>query len=148
MSNTTTNFNLVQPEKTDPAAISVLNGDLGIIDEEMAKPPLTINGILPDPVTRNTTVNEVPLAGNLSSDEAQDVFGSFIERTSGGDASIADGSAWLVTVKGNSVKTGNVQEELNYTVNSVYMTVTAFDADTFKSVVTTSGTTTMSYRTR
>lgn len=145
MSNTTTNFNLVQPEKTDPAAISVLNGDLGIIDEEMAKPPLTINGILPDPVTRNTTVNEVPLAGNLATDEAQDVFGTFTERTSGGTASIADGSAWLVTVKGNSVKTGVVQEELSYEITSDDVTVTTFDEDTFKSVVTESGTTTLTF---
>lgn len=145
MSNTTTNFNLVQPEKTDPAAISVLNGDLDIIDEEMAKPPLTINGILPDPVTRNTTVNEVPLAGNLATDEAQDVFGTFTERTSGGTASIADGSAWLVTVKGNSVKTGVVQEELSYEITSDDVTVTTFDEDTFKSVVTESGTTTLTF---
>lgn len=145
MSNQTTNFDLVKPEKTDPAAISVINGDLDIIDEEMAKPPLSVNGTLPDSTTRNITINEVPLAGNLTSDEAQDIFGTFIQRTSGGDASIADGSAWLVSVKGNSVKTGYVQEALNYSVNSDEITVTTFDADTFKSVVTESGTTTLTY---
>ena len=145
MSNSTPFFNLVQPEKTDPAAIGTLNGDLDIIDEEMHKPPLSVNGTLPDSTSRNIVINEVPLAGNLSSDEAQDVFGSFIQRTSGGDASIAEGSAWLVSVRGNSVKTGYVPESLVYEVNSDDIIVTSFNEATFKTVVTESGTTTLSY---
>ena len=144
MSNLTPYFNLEQPGKTDPAAISVINDDLGIIDEEMHKPPLTVNGILPDSTTRNLVVNEVPLAGNLTSDEAQDVFGTFIERTSGGDASIADGSAWLVTVKGNSVKTGYVPETLTFDVITDSFAYT-FDADVFRSYVQASAEITLTY---
>lgn len=147
MSNTT-NFNLVKPAETDIYNVLTFNGNMDIIDAEMAKPPLTINGIAPDPVTRDTTVTEVPLAGNLSSDIAQIVTGSFIERTSGGDASIDDGSAFLVSLKGNCVHTGVVQEVLTYDVQAVEREnpITAtLNETTFKAYVTQSATITLTY---
>ena len=146
-------FNLFKPAKTDPTAIEQFNDNMDIIDTEMHRPPLSTNGIFPDPVTRNLTLNEVPLAGNLSSDEAQASFGTYIERSSGGAASIADGSAWLVTIKGNSVKTGYVPESLTLTVTPVERQgedepITAtIDRDTFVSYVSVSGTTTLTYTT-
>lgn len=144
MSILTPFFNLIKPAKTDPQAVAQLNSNFDIIDTEMHKPPLTINGILPDPVNRNTVVNEVPLAANLSSDEAQDVIGTFIQRTSGGNASIADGFAWLVTVKGNSVKTGYVPETLDWDFVSDDAQAT-LDEDVFRAYVTASADITLTY---
>ena len=147
MSNTT-NFNLVKPAETDIYNVLTFNGNMDIIDAEMAKPPLTVNGIAPNPTTRDLTITEVPLAGNLSSDVAQIVTGDFIERTSGGDASIDDGSAFLVSLKGNCVHTGVVQEVLTYDVQPVEREnpITAtLNEETFKAYVSASATITLSY---
>ena len=65
------------------------------IDTELFKPPLTVNEIQPDPETRNIPITTVPLADNLTSDEAQINTGTFIIRTAGGEASVANGPAWL-----------------------------------------------------
>ena len=147
MSNTT-NFNLVKPAETDIYNVLTFNGNMDIIDAEMAKPPLTVNGIAPDPTTRDLTITEVPLAGNLSSDIAQICTGEFVERTSGGDASIDDGSAFLVSLKGNCVHTGVVQEVLDMDVQPVEREtpITAtLNEETFKAYVSASATITLSY---
>ena len=153
MSLLTTFFNLIKPQKTDSQAIAQLNSNFDTIDAEMHKPPLSTNGIFPNPTTRDLTLNEVPLAGNLISDEAQSSFGTYIERTSGGEASIADGKAWLVAVKGNSVKTGYVPESLDMTVTpatreeGVTPISATLDRDTFVAAVSSSGTITLTYTT-
>lgn len=144
-------FNLFKPAKTDPAAIARINGNMDIIDEEMHKPPLTVNEIEPDPETRNIQVETVPLADNLTSDVAQLNTGTFLIRTSGGGSSIENGSAWLSDVRGNQVKTGYVPESLNMTVNAatreegVEAITATIDRDTFVEYVTASGTVTLNY---
>ena len=110
-------FNLFKPAKTDPQKIEKLNDNFDIIDTEMHRPPLTVNEIEPDPETRDINITTVPLADNLSTDEAQINSGTFVIRASGGGASIADGSAWLSSIHGNQVKTGYVAESINMTVN-------------------------------
>jgi hypothetical protein len=119
----------------------------------MAKPPLTVNEKEPDPVTRNLTLETVPLADNLTSDEAQINTGTYILRGSGGEASIADGPAWLSDLRGNQIKTGYIAESLNMTVTpatreegeeSISATI---DRDTFVAEVTSSGTITLTYTT-
>ena len=152
MSILTPFFNLIKPAKTDPQAVAQLNSNFDTIDTEMHKPPLTVNGISPDSATRDLTLQEVPLAANLTSDEAQNSFGTYVERSTGGAASISNGNAWLVTIKGNSVKTGYVAESLQMTVSpaersgDVPITAT-IDRDTFVSYVSISGTTTLTYTT-
>jgi hypothetical protein len=144
-------FNLFKPAKTDPQAIAKINEDLDIIDSEMHKPPLTVNGIAPDSTTRDLTITEVPLAGNLSSDIAQINTGEYIERSSGGEASIEDGDAFLVTIKGNAVHTGFVPESIDMTVNAAQRTAPAaitatLDKETFEAYVeNTPGTYTLTY---
>ena len=81
MSILTPFFNLIKPAKNDPAAIAQLNANMDKIDAEMHKPPLTFNGIEPDPTTRNLQVTTVPLADNLTSEEAQINTGTYIIRT-------------------------------------------------------------------
>lgn len=148
----TTFFNLFKPAKTDPQAVAQINENMDIIDTEMHRPPLTVNGNLPDPDTRNISLETVPLADNLSSDEAQFVSGSFLVRTSGGGASIQDGDASLSSIKGNMVKTGYVPESIQMTVNAVPRVAPAaitatLDAETFEAYVETAGTYTLSYTT-
>lgn len=148
----TTNFGLKKLEVTDPYAISQFNYNMEMIDEEMAKPPLTVNGIEPDPVTRNIPITTVPLADNLTSDEAQINTGTFIERTSGGEASITSGPAWLSDIKGNMAKTGDVPESIQMSVtqydpSSEDPISATLDRDTFVSEATSSGTYTFTYTT-
>lgn len=153
MSILTPFFNLIKPAKTDPTAISQINDNMDTIDTEMHRPPLTVNETEPDPVTRDINITTVPLADNLSSDEAQINQGTYIIRTSGGEASIADGSAWLSEIRGNMTKTGYVAESLQMTVTPATREegdepITAtIDRDTFVAYVSTSGTTTLTYTT-
>lgn len=146
-------FNLIKPAKTDPAVIADLNENFDIIDTEMHRPPLTVNEIEPDPVTRNIPIETVPLADNLTSDEAQINTGTFIARTSGGEASIASGAAWLSDIRGNQEKTGYVAESITMTVTpaereaGVDPITATIDRDTFVSYVADSGTITLSYTT-
>lgn len=152
MSLMTTIFNLFKLQKTDPYDITQFNANMDIIDEEMAKPPLTVNGIEPDPVTRDLEVTTVPLADNLTTEEAQINTGTYVIRTSGGEASIADGGAWLSDVKGNMIKTGYVPESLQMTVTladpAAEDSISAsIDRDTFVEEVTSSTTITLTYST-
>ena len=146
-------FNLFKPAKTDGVKVSDFNANMDIIDTEMHKPPLTVNGIAPDSTTRDLTITEVPLAGNLSSDIAQVVNGTFIARMSGGTASIEDGDAFLTSIKGNSGHTGYVAESLNMTVDpaereeGVDPITATIDRDTFVAYVPASGTITLTYTT-
>ena len=106
MSILTPFFNLFKVAKTDPYDIDHFNDNMDIIDTELHRPPLTVNNASPDSTTRNIQITTVPLADNLTSDEAQINDGLYIVRTSGGEASIDSGTAFLSSVKGYMVKTG------------------------------------------
>ena len=153
MSLLTTFFNLIKPSKSDGVKVSDFNSNMDIIDTEMHRPPLTVNEIEPDPVTRNLRLDVVPLADNLTSEQAQINMGTFILRTSGGEASIEDGEAWMSDIRGNMVKTGYVAESLNMTVTpaqreeGVEPITATIDRDTFIEEVTSSGTITLTYTT-
>ena len=153
MSILTPFFNLIKLAKTDKYAISQFNDNMDIIDEEMHRPPLTVNEIEPDPVTRDLRLDVVSLADNLTSEQAQINMGTFILRTSGGEASIEDGEAWMSDIRGNMVKTGYVAESLNMTVTpaqreeGVAPITATIDRDTFVEEVTSSGTITLNYTT-
>ena len=146
-------FNLFKPAKTDAQAVAKLNENFDTIDTEMHRPPLTVNNIEPNPSTRNLDLETVPLADNLTSDQAQHDTGTFIERTSGGEASISDGDAYLLSVKGNMVKTGYVAESITMTVTAaereegVDPITATLDRDDFVAAASTSGTYTFSYTT-
>ncbi|MBO5959450.1 MAG: hypothetical protein J6Q65_04955 [Lentisphaeria bacterium] len=146
MATETTNFGLVMPDGTDPVDVSAFNEDLETIDAEMAKPPLTVNGNQPDS-ERNIQINTVPLADNLVSDESQIATGAFVLRSSGGDASIANGLANVSVISGNAVKTGYVEQVINLSVvpisdSGISATV---DEETLVSYMATSGTVTFTY---
>ena len=112
----------------------------------------SVNGILGD-ADGDVYVDQVPFADNLRSSLSQNVVGTFTRRTSGGDASIEDGDAWLTGIRGNRVHNGYVPESINMTVTMVEReqgedTISAtIDRDTFVAYVSTSGTTTLTYTT-
>lgn len=139
-------FNLFKPAKTDPAAIERINGNMDVIDVEMHRPPLTVNGIQPNPVNRDLEVTTVPLADNLTSDEAQINTGTYIIRSSGGEASIKDGSAMLSEIRGNTVKTGAAAQSVVMSVSGADIQDTEIDENAFIAAVTpASGTMVFSY---
>lgn len=151
MSILTPFFNLIKPAKNDGVKVADFNANMDTIDTEMHRPPLTVNGFLPNDA-RNINIETVPLADNLTSDEAQFVSGEFLVRTSGGGASISDGDASLSTIKGAQVKNGYVAEVIDMTVNAVPRVappeITAeLDIATFEEYVETAGTYTLTYTT-
>ena len=151
MSILTPFFNLFKLQKPDDYSFEQFNDNMDIIDTELHKPPLTINSIQPNPTTRNLQLDVVPLADNLTSDEAQLNIGTFIQRTSGGESSVANGEASLMSIQGNQVKTGYIAEVLGLSVNPVPRDnpITAtIDRETFFSAVSAaSGTVTLTYTT-
>lgn len=105
----------------------------------------TVNGRTPN-AAGNVTVEEVAYARNLVSDTAKASVGAFIERTAGGSASVADGTAYLQQMRGNMLHTGQVAESIEMTVNAEESGITAtIDRDTFVEAVSESGTITLSY---
>ena len=146
MSILTPFFNLFKVQKTDSYDIDHFNDNMDVIDTELHRPPLTVNEIEPDPETRNIPITTVPLADNLTSDAAQVNSGTYIIRTSGGDASIADGSAWLSDLHGEMVKTGYVPETIDpsVTVGADHLSIEV-DRDTFVEEVSASTTITLNY---
>lgn len=143
MSILTPFFSLFKVQKTDSYDIEHFNANMDTIDTEMHRPPLTVNELEPDPETRDITITTVPLADNLTSDEAQINTGTYISRTTGGEASIENGSAWLSTIHGNMVKTGYIPESIQPTFpDNLNVSI---DRDVFVAYVTSSQTITLTY---
>ena len=56
------------------------------------------------------------MASNLESSMSQHTIATYVARASGGEASIENGGAWLMDVKGNSVHSGFSPEVLEMSV--------------------------------
>jgi hypothetical protein len=69
----------------------------------------TVNGEAADS-EGNVSIQRVNLAGNLETAFKASSEGAFLQRSSGGAAAVVDGDANLLSVMGNSVKTGYVAE--------------------------------------
>ena len=141
MATQTTNYNLVKPDYTDPADIAVINGNMDLIDSELHARAKTVNGQETD-ATGNVVLNNVPYANDLRTDSAQRVTGIFLERTTGGSASVSTGEARLAVVRGNRIHEGFVQEEITVDVEAggTPPITVDFDRDTFVANVNASGT--------
>ena len=137
MSTSTPNFGLVKPGQNELYDVDVFNGNMDKIDSEMHKPPLTVNGIEPSNTTRNINITQVALADNLATDIAQVSAGAFIERTSGGGASIESGYASMMTIKGNMIRNGYVARSVTHTESEGI--VVSINDDTFAAYAQTSG---------
>lgn len=119
-------------------------------DGEWETRPKTVNGVEADE-DGDIKIKKVQFADNLESDDAQQSMGVYALRTTGGDASLSDGDAWLVRVLGRRVHTGYVPESLTMTVTPAqreggeYAITAELDEATFKAYVASSGTITLTY---
>ena len=107
----------------------------------------SVNGELPDE-DGDVTINTVPYAQNLESESSQTNTGTFIERSTGGEASVESGDAWLTRILGNSVHDDYVAESIQMTVTPVSSDsdlAATLDRDTFVEYVENSGTITLTY---
>lgn len=98
----------------------------------------------------NVTLIRVPYADNLYTDEMEQVDGSFIARTTGGDLGISGVNAWILKLMGNRVHAGYVEESIALTVIPIPRqtppAITAtIDEATFEAYVEEAGTYTLSY---
>ena len=150
MATYTDNLHMIMPDEDELYEVSDINGNMQILDEEVAKRAKTFNGIQVDE-NGNFAVNEIMFAHQIVTDDAQQNSGEFLFRTTGGDASLSNGPAKLVSIFGRAVHTGVVPESLNMTVNATPREegeepITAtIDRDTFVAYVQSSGTTTLTY---
>ena len=100
---------------------------------KIANAILTVNGTGPDSYG-NVQINRVNYAGDLESSFTQNSNETFLQRTTGGAASVMDGDAWLSFIMGNSIHEGFVAEELDMDVRPISeeSPITAtIDRDTF-----------------
>lgn len=104
----------------------------------------SVNNVEPDE-NGNIRLEKVDYADNLTSDSAQDIYGAFSIRTSGGSASIADGDAWCSYIRGNSVKAGYIPEVLEVSSKSPSSIYVGINKETWRSEVSSSGDTTFNY---
>ena len=110
---------------------------------------LSVNGEEPDEYGE-VTLNRVNLAGDLESSFSQTSTQEFIQRTSGGSASIEDGDAWLSILQGRREHDGYVAEARDFQVHPVNEEEpisAVIDWDDFLEQVTETSTTTFSYTT-
>ena len=107
----------------------------------------SVNGELPDN-DGDITINTVQFAQNLESEYSHSNYATFIQRTSGGEGSVMNGDAWLMSVKGTNRHDGYVAESIEWVLTPVAREnpITAtFDRDTFVDYVASSGTITLAY---
>lgn len=97
-------------------------------------------------------VSTIPLADNLTTSAGQKSEGTYLIRTTGGDASIADnGDAWLTQINGAYVHTGYSAPVVDMQVYPASRTSeeedleASIDEDVFMAYVQTAGTTTLTY---
>lgn len=147
----TEHLNLI---KQDPEAVPDYLDDhsnLEILDEEVWKRGKAFNG---QPVGEDGGfhIRNVPYAENLETSSSQSSDDDFIIRTTGGDASLMDGDAWLTLIKGTMTHTGYVPQSITMTVTPMARptppAITAvLNKETFIAYVQEPGEYTISYTT-
>lgn len=147
----TTHLNLVKQDPNTVPDHQVGDSNLDTLDDEIWARGKRFNGTA---VSEDGEfhVNRIPYAENLETSFAQKSEETYIIRSSGGDASINNGDAWLTTIKGNYTHTGYAPQSVDMTVTPMEREegepITAtIDEDTFVSYVESSGTTTLTYST-
>lgn len=88
------------------------------VPAELAKAVKSVNSITPDK-NGNVVISNVLTASNLTSDDAQDIYGEFVERTTGGSASLTDGKSWVGLIEGNSELRGHADEQKSVQVTNM-----------------------------
>lgn len=106
---------------------------------------LTVNGEGPN-ADGNVQITRVDYAGDIESVFSQTSTGEFIQRTSGGTASIETGTAFLSRIMGHSVHIGHTPEVIQPTITPSTADIEiSINKATFRTAVTESGTITLTY---
>ena len=128
-------------------ALAYLKNEVETVADDVVK---SVNGKTPDE-TGAVSVDQVKFAEQIVADDAQQSSGTYIIRTTGGDASLSDGDAQLVSIFGRRTHVGYQPEVLTLTVNAAertpYTGLSAeIDNETFIAYVKSeAGTYTVSY---
>lgn len=152
MSSTTTKLGLIKPADNEyPDIKDAVNDNMDKLDSEVWSRGKTFNGETVG-ADGGFHVNYIPYAGNLETSSSQKSDDDYIIRTTGGEASLEDGDAWLLILRGR-------MRHDNYTPQSIDMTVVPMertpDPDitatlneaTFEAYVGEAGTYTLTYTT-
>ena len=105
----------------------------------------SVNGNTPD-TDGDVSLSQVPYAGNLVSDQSQAIREAFIQRTTGGTASVQTGTAHLAAILGGRVWPDKVEEEITVQAESDSITVT-YNRATLIAAITGGGNVTLTYTT-
>lgn len=143
------------PEQLDgySEAIDEIHGELEELDERIVEAGTgnvkSVNAIHPDE-NGEVKITKVAYSDNFTSDKTQNSEGEFVIRTSGGDASISDGDAFVMRVYGNRVHEGYIPEALSMEVELAARTApdpisAVLDEEVFEAYVPGAGTYTMTY---
>ena len=123
MAGQTTHYHLSKPTGAEAPDVSVLNGNMDTIDDELYTRAKSWNGIAADE-NGDIAATTIQLAENLSSSSNTTVEGEFVMRTSGGSSSVRDSvrSATLESVHGGRIHTGQAQGSAGTITQSTPMT--------------------------
>ena len=85
--------------------------------EELEIVDASSRDIINNIINGDQIVGHSAMADNLQSSKDQHSTDTFIIRTTGGDASLSDGDAWLEDIRGYHTKTGYIPQTLSYTTS-------------------------------
>jgi len=145
----TTHIGLIKQDPDTKPDYAKDDANLDKLDAEIWKRGQKFNGQNVD-ANGEFVIRSIPYADNLETSSSQKSNEAYTARTSGGEASIEDGDAWLTVLKGQYKHTGYVAQEINMTVTPMTRTpdpaITAtLDEETFEAYVQEAGTYTVSY---
>ena len=152
MSSTTTKLGLIMPATNEyPDIEEAVNENMEKLDSEVCNRGKSFNGATVGE-DGGFHVNYIPYAGNLETSSGQKSEEEYIIRTSGGEASISDGDAWLLILRGRMRHNNFIPQSIDMTVIPMERTadpdITAtLNAETFEAYVEEAGTYTLTYTT-
>lgn len=152
MSSTTTKLGLIMPATNEyPDIEEAVNENMEKLDSEVWNRGKSFNGATVGE-DGGFHVNYIPYAGNLETSSGQKSEEEYIIRTSGGEASISDGDAWLLILRGRMRHNNFIPQSIDMTVIPMERTadpdITAtLNAETFEAYVEEAGTYTLTYTT-
>lgn len=145
----TTHLGLIKQDPDSRPDIEKEHDNLDVLDEEVFARGKKFNG---ESVGEDGEfhIRSIPYADNLESSSSQRSEETYAIRTSGGEASINDGDAWLMLIRGDRIHTGYTPMEIDMQVIPMVRpappAITAtLDEETFEAYVGEAGTYTITY---
>ena len=148
---TTTHLNLIKQDPDSRPDYEKDHSNLDKLDDEVWARGKAFNGQAVGE-DGGFHVRMIPYAENLETSSSQSSDENYIIRTTGGDASLTDGDAWMTMIKGTRSHTGYVPQSIQMTVTPMARPVPAaitatLNKETFIAYVQEAGTYTITYTT-